>query len=71
MVSRDLINEAGKLLAESGARRCPGRWSTTRCATVRSLPTPEQIEVAEGLARLAEIDLATTEKLAPDPEIAH
>jgi HEPN domain-containing protein len=33
------------------------------------LPTPEQIEVAEGLARLAEIDLATAEKLAPDPEI--
>lgn len=33
------------------------------------MPTPEQIEVAEGLARLAEIDLATAEKLAPDPEI--
>ncbi len=37
--------------------------------TVRSLPTPEQIEVAGGLARLAKIDLATAEKLAPDPEI--
>lgn len=37
--------------------------------TVRSLPTPEQIEVAEGLAKLAQIDLATAEKLAPDPEI--
>jgi HEPN domain-containing protein len=33
------------------------------------LPTPEQIEVAESLARLAEIDLATAEKLAPDPEM--
>jgi HEPN domain-containing protein len=33
------------------------------------LSTPEQIEVAESLARLAQIDLATTEKLAPDPEI--
>lgn len=33
------------------------------------MPTPEQIEVAELLARLAGIDLATTEKLAPDPEI--
>jgi HEPN domain-containing protein len=33
------------------------------------LPTPEQIEVAELLARLARIDLATAEKLAPDPEI--
>lgn len=37
--------------------------------TVRSLPTPEQIEVAEGLARLARIDLTTAEKLAPDPEV--
>lgn len=37
--------------------------------TARSLPTPEQIEVAEGLSRLAQIELATTEKLAPDPEI--
>lgn len=37
--------------------------------TVRSLPTPEQIEVAKGLAKLAQIDLATAEKLAPDPEI--
>ncbi len=33
------------------------------------MPTPEQIEVAESLARLAGIDLATTEKLAPDPEM--
>jgi len=33
------------------------------------LPTPEQIEVAGSLARLAEIDLATAEKLAPDPEM--
>jgi HEPN domain-containing protein len=33
------------------------------------LPTPEQIEVAESLARLAGIDLATAEKLAPDPEM--
>ena len=33
------------------------------------MPTPEQIEVAELLARLARIDLATAEKLAPDPEI--
>ena len=33
------------------------------------MPTPEQIEVAELLARLARIDLATTEKLAPDPEM--
>jgi HEPN domain-containing protein len=33
------------------------------------LPTPEQIEVAEGLARLARIDLTTAEKLAPDPEV--
>jgi HEPN domain-containing protein len=33
------------------------------------LPTPEQIEVAESLGRLAEIDLATAEKLAPDPEM--
>lgn len=30
------------------------------------MPTPEQIEVAE---RLARIDLATAEKLAPDPEM--
>lgn len=37
--------------------------------TVRSLPTPEQIEVAEGLARLAQIDPETAEKLAPDPEM--
>lgn len=36
---------------------------------VASLPTPEQIEVAESLARLAAIDLATAEKLAPDPEM--
>ena len=40
-----------------------------RCATVASLPTPEQIEVAGSFARLAEIDLATAEKLAPDPEM--
>ena len=40
-----------------------------RSATVASLPTPEQIEVAGSLARLAEIDLATAEKLAPDPEM--
>jgi len=33
------------------------------------LPTPEQIEVAGSLARLAAIDLATAEKLAPDPEM--
>jgi HEPN domain-containing protein len=33
------------------------------------LPTPEQIEVAELLARLARIDLETAEKLAPDPEM--
>lgn len=33
------------------------------------MPTPEQIEVAELLARLAQIDLATAEKLAPDPEM--
>jgi HEPN domain-containing protein len=33
------------------------------------LPTPEQIEAAESLGRLAEIDLATAEKLAPDPEM--
>jgi HEPN domain-containing protein len=33
------------------------------------LPTPEQIEVAESLGRLAGIDLATAEKLAPDPEM--
>lgn len=33
------------------------------------MPTPEQIEVAESLARLAGIDLATAEKLAPDPEM--
>jgi HEPN domain-containing protein len=39
------------------------------CATAWSLPTPEQIEVAELLARLARIDLATAEKLAPDPEM--
>lgn len=31
--------------------------------------TPEQIEVAGSLARLAGIDLATAEKLAPDPEM--
>ncbi len=37
--------------------------------TVGFLPTPEQIEVAEGLARLAQIDLETAEKLAPDPEM--
>jgi len=37
--------------------------------TVGFLPTPEQIEVAEGLARLAQIDFATAEKLAPDPEM--
>lgn len=36
---------------------------------VASLPTPEQIEVAGSLARLAAIDLATAEKLAPDPEM--
>lgn len=40
-----------------------------RCATVASLPTPDQIEVAGSFARLAEIDLATAEKLAPDPEM--
>jgi HEPN domain-containing protein len=33
------------------------------------LPTPEQIEVAGCLARPAAIDLATAEKLAPDPEM--
>jgi HEPN domain-containing protein len=33
------------------------------------LPTPEQIEVAGSLARLAAIDLATAEKLASDPEM--
>lgn len=33
------------------------------------MPTPEQIEVAESFARLAAIDLATAEKLAPDPEM--
>jgi HEPN domain-containing protein len=33
------------------------------------LSTPEQIEVAELLARLARIDLATAEKLSPDPEM--
>lgn len=33
------------------------------------MPTPEQIEVAGSLARLAGIDLATAEKLAPDPEM--
>jgi len=33
------------------------------------LLTPEQIEVAGSLARLAAIDLATAEKLAPDPEM--
>jgi HEPN domain-containing protein len=33
------------------------------------LSTPEQIEVAGSLARLAAIDLATAEKLAPDPEM--
>jgi HEPN domain-containing protein len=33
------------------------------------LPTPEQVEVAGSLARLAAIDLATAEKLAPDPEM--
>lgn len=33
------------------------------------MPTPEQIDVAESFARLAEIDLATAEKLAPDPEM--
>jgi HEPN domain-containing protein len=33
------------------------------------LLAPEQIEAAESFARLAEIDLATTEKLAPDPEM--
>ncbi len=33
------------------------------------MPTPEQIEVAELLARLARIDLETAEKLAPDPEM--
>jgi HEPN domain-containing protein len=33
------------------------------------LPTPEQIEVAGSLAQLAGIDLATAEKLAPDPEM--
>jgi HEPN domain-containing protein len=33
------------------------------------LPTPEQIEVAGSLARLAGIDLATAEKLAADPEM--
>jgi HEPN domain-containing protein len=33
------------------------------------LLTPEQIEVAQSFARLAAIDLATAEKLAPDPEM--
>ena len=33
------------------------------------MPTPEQIAVAESFARLAAIDLATAEKLAPDPEM--
>ena len=40
-----------------------------RSATAASLPTPEQIEVAGSLTRLAAIDLATAEKLAPDPEM--
>ena len=53
----------------SGAQRYRARWSITHCATVASLPTPEQIEVAESLARLAAIDFATAEKLAPDPEM--
>lgn len=35
----------------------------------RSLPTPEQIEVAELLARHAKGDLTVAEKIAPDPEI--
>ncbi|HEU5142228.1 MAG TPA: HEPN domain-containing protein [Solirubrobacterales bacterium] len=33
------------------------------------MPSPEQTEVAESFARLAAIDLATAEKLAPDPEM--
>lgn len=33
------------------------------------MPTPEQIEIATSLARLAAIDLATAEKLAPDPDM--
>lgn len=33
------------------------------------MPTPEQIEAAGSLARLAGIDLATAEKLAPDPDL--
>lgn len=33
------------------------------------MPTPEQIEVAEGLARLAQIELDTAENLAPNPEM--
>lgn len=37
--------------------------------TARSLPTPEQIEVAEGLGRLAQIELDTAENLAPNPEM--
>jgi HEPN domain-containing protein len=33
------------------------------------LPTPEQIEVAELLARHAKGDLTVAEKIAPDPEV--
>src|SRR5262245_65368740 len=55
--------------APLSAQRCRGRWSITRCATVASLLTPDQIEVAESFARLAAIDLAAAEKLAPDPEM--
>lgn len=33
------------------------------------MPTPEQIEVAKGLVRLAQIELDTAESLAPNPEI--
>lgn len=33
------------------------------------MPTPEQIEVAELLARHAKGDLTVAEKIAPDPEV--
>jgi HEPN domain-containing protein len=35
----------------------------------RYSPTPEQIEVAELLARHAKADLTVAEKIAPDPEV--
>jgi len=54
--------------ALGAVRRFAARWSSAHCARAASLPTPEELEVAELFLRKAASDLAAARTLAAAPD---